>query len=290
MENKIVFLVLLSHCPHLLSKYILVILFYKACSLLYSASCRSGIPYLNEDVFGLLASFLDSAAAEETFAILVVLSSYAYFISKIVASGALASILNMLDSQNGQFQKLAIKILHNLSSDVDIQSHIAPPEFLPKLVPFLKDATLAVSCLVILKSMCSTELGRVCVVETSGCLPSVAELLEIGNEEDQEHAVAILLCLCSQRDQYCKLVMNEGVIPSLVNLSVKGNDKAKVSALELLRILRGVKYSVEQQCFGSEVDTSKNASSDPRKEKPSSKTSWIFGWKFPKLSKKSIFS
>lgn len=262
------------------------------CQLLlaFVSKTRSGIPYLNEDVFGLLASFLDSAATEETFAILVVLSSYAYFISKIVASGALASILNMLDSQNGQFQKLAIKILHNLSSDVDIQSHIAPSEFLPKLVPFLKDATLAVSCLVILKSMCSTELGRVCVVETSGCLPSVAELLEIGNEEDQEHAVAILLCLCSQRDQYCKLVMNEGVIPSLVNISVKGNDKAKVSALELLRLLRGVKYSVEQQCFGSEVDTSKDASSDRRKEKPSSKTSGLFGWKFPKLSKKSVFS
>lgn len=91
-------------------------------------------------------------------------------------------------------------------------------------------------------------------------------------------------------DQYCKLVMNEGVIPSLVNISVNGNDKAKVSALELLRLLRDVAYSVEQQCFGSEIDTSKDASSDPRKEKPSSKTSRIFGWKFPKLSKKSVLS
>ncbi|KAK3224135.1 hypothetical protein Dsin_011160 [Dipteronia sinensis] len=248
---------------------------------------RRAIQYLPEDTFDLLASFLNSEVITgEVLAIIEVLSSHPNCRSKIVASGAFAPILQILDADNREFQEHAIIALLHLSSNNEIYSHIVPPsECIQKLVPFLKDATLAGHCLIILKNMCVNVEARASVAETSGCLPSIAELLEIGSGEDQEHAVAILLSLCSQRVQYCQLVMNEGVIPALVNISINGNEAGKVTALELLRLLRDIEYDDEQESFASNIDTSKDATSRTKEKKSSSKTSGIFGIKLSLFSK-----
>lgn len=244
-------------------------------------SCRSGIPCLDENEFLLLASFLDSEVSE-AFAIIEELSGYRYCRTKIVSSGALASILKILDSKNRELKEHAIKILHNLSSDSETYSHIAPSECIPKLVPFLKDTALAGHCITVLKNMCNNEAARACIAETSGSLASLAELLELGSQEEQEHAVTILLSLCSQHVRYCHLVMSEGVIPSLVSISINGNDNGKVTALELLRLLRDIQPSVEQECIESDHENSSGDSDNYTKEK---KSSGFFAWKLSVFSK-----
>ncbi|KAL5752649.1 hypothetical protein ACOSQ2_023156 [Xanthoceras sorbifolium] len=256
--------------------------------LIFVRKYRRGIQYLPEDAFDLLASFLNSEVTEEVLAIIEVLSSHPNSRSKIVVSGALASILKILDSENREFQEHAIIVLLHLSSNNAIYSHIVPSECILKLVPLLKDTDLAGHCLIILKNMCNNVEARASVAETSGCLPSIAELLEIGSREDQEHAVAILLSLCSQRVQYCQLVMNEGVIPALVNISINGNEIGKVSALELLRLLRDVEYDDEQESPACNIDTSKDARSLAKEKKSSSKTSGIFVRKFSWFSKSQM--
>ncbi|KAK4840478.1 hypothetical protein QYF36_009784 [Acer negundo] len=251
---------------------------------------RRTIQCLPEDAFDLLASYLNlEVITEEVLAIIEVLSCHPNCRSKIVASGAFAPILQILDSENREFQEHAIIVLLHLSSNNEIYSHIVPSECIQKLVPFLKDATLGGHCLIILKNMCINVEARASVAETSGCLPSIAELLEIGSREDQEHAVAILLYLCSQRVQYCQVVMNEGVIPALVNISINGNDTGKVTALELLRLLRDVEYDDEQESFASNMDNTKDDRSLTKEKKSSSKTYGIFG-KFFSLFSKSQFS
>ncbi|KAL5821359.1 hypothetical protein ACOSQ3_023241 [Xanthoceras sorbifolium] len=256
--------------------------------LIFLRKYRRGIQYLPEDAFDLLASFLNSEVTEEVLAIIEVLSSHPNSRSKIVVSGALASILKILDSENREFQEHAIIVLLHLSSNNAIYSHIVPSECILKLVPLLKDTNLAGHCLIILKNLCNNVEARASVAETSGCLPSIAELLEIGSREDQEHAVAILLSLCSQRVQYCQLVMNEGVIPALVNISINGNEIGKVSALELLRLLRDVEYDDEQESPACNIDTSKDARSLAKEKKSSSKTSGIFVRKFSWFSKSQM--
>ncbi|KAL5754628.1 hypothetical protein ACOSP7_022848 [Xanthoceras sorbifolium] len=256
--------------------------------LIFVRKYRRGIQYLPEDAFDLLASFLNSEVTEEVLAIIEVLSSHPNSRSKIVVSGALASILKILDSENREFQEHAIIVLLHLSSNNAIYSHIVPSECILKLVPLLKDTNLAGHCLIILKNLCNNVEARASVAETSGCLPSIAELLEIGSREDQEHAVAILLSLCSQRVQYCQLVMNEGVIPALVNISINGNEIGKVSALELLRLLRDVEYDDEQESPACNIDTSKDARSLAKEKKSSSKTSGIFVRKFSWFSKSQM--
>ncbi|KAA8531890.1 hypothetical protein F0562_006393 [Nyssa sinensis] len=258
------------------------------CQLLLALlnKCRSSIPYLHEDACSLLASFLNSEITEEALAIVEVLSCDTFCRSKIAASGALSSILEILDTQIREFQEPAIRILCNLSWNVDIRSLLVSSEFIPKLVPFFEDSALARYCITFLENLCDAESARVSVAETDGCIASIAKLLEIDCHEDQEHAVTVLLSLCSQRVQYCQMVMNEGVIPALVSISINGNDRGKAGAMELLRLLRDIEYSDEQECSGSDLDYSKDSSNHHIKEKKSSsKASGFFGMKLSIFSK-----
>ncbi|XP_059623642.1 U-box domain-containing protein 5-like isoform X2 [Cornus florida] len=253
--------------------------------LAFVNKCRSRIPYLNEDAYGLLASLLDSDLTEEALAIMEVLSCHQYCRSKIASSGALTSIVKLIDTQIREFQEPAVKILYNLSSDSDICPLIVASKFIPNLVPLFEDTALARYCITILKNLCHNEDARVSVAETDGCIASIAKILETDSREDQEHAGAVLLSLCSQRDQYCQLVMDEGVIPALVSMTLNGNDKGKTIAMELLRLLRDIEYSYPQEFSGSDL-VSYIDSSDHRKErKSSSKTSVFFGMKLSLFSK-----
>lgn len=128
-----------------------------------------------------------------------------------------------------------------------------------------------------MKNLCDHENARVSVVETDGCIASIVKLLEMDSSENQENAVSVLLSLCSQCDQYCQLVMEEGVIPALFSISVNGNDKGKAIAMELLRLFRDIANNDDvQECEGSDLDFSRDSINYAREQKPSSKPPGIF--------------
>lgn len=249
------------------------------------ASCRNSIPNLHEDAFALLASFLDSKVTVEALAIMEILSRFRHCRSKIVESGALTYIINMLEKERRDFQESTIKILYNLSSNSAICSLIASSDLVPKLVPFLEDLDLSRCCIDILCKLCEHEGARVSVVETDGCVASIVKILECDNCEEQEHAVSILLSLCSQHDQYCKLIMNEGVVPALVSISVNGNERGKMFAMELLRLLRDIEYDdeVQESPVPNIIDLPRENGDQCKEKKSSSKARGLFG-------KMSIFS
>ncbi|KAL3525376.1 hypothetical protein ACH5RR_013748 [Cinchona calisaya] len=258
----------------------------RAGCLLLSAfvkKCRSNtIPCLEEDTYALLVSFLDTEVAEETLGVLEVLSCHQSCDYEIAASGALHYILRILDKEISRLQEPALKVLCNLSENSKIRSLIVPSDFIPKLVQFFEDSALARYCVTILKNLCESEDARVFLAETDGCIASLTKLLESDSREDQECAVSVLLFLCSQRIQYCRLVMNEGVVPGLVAISNNGNTKAKAMAMELLRLLRdGV--TDNEDCPESEVGVFTDPSPHPNEKKSSCKVNGIFG-------KMSIFS
>ncbi|CAN1225416.1 U-box domain-containing protein 5 [Linum perenne] len=208
----------------------------------------SGAPCLNEDAYSLLASCLETEILEESVAILDALSAQPNCRPQIAASSAPVSLLKVFDREGKEVQERVVRILYNLScSSSDVCSKLASLGCIPKLVPFMNDSNVARYCITLLKNLCDTEEARVSIAETNGCISSIAELLENGSAEEQEHAVTILLSLCAQRVQYCHLLMDEGVIPSLWIISMNGNDKAKVSALELLRQLRDIEYETEPE-------------------------------------------
>lgn len=245
-------------------------------------SCRNGLTNLSEDTCSMLASLLDSEVIGEALAIMEELSGYWHDKANIAASNALTSFAKILESGNKDFQQKAIRIMYNLSFNGEICPYMVSLECIPKLLPFFKDRTLSRYCACILKNLCDTREGRVCIAETKGCISCVAEILETGNDEEKEHALAILLSLCSQRVDYCQLVMHEGVIPSLVLISNNGNDNTKVFALELRRLLRDVDYVENDDCFEPNLNTSQDCNNHFQ-EKKSSKKSTL-------LKKLSLFS
>lgn len=206
--------------------------------------------------------------------------------SKIAASGALLPILNILDSKMTDFQERVIKILRNLSASTDVCSTLVSLECIPKFVPFLEDTTLVRHSIVLLRNLCCNQEARASITETPGCISSIALVLESGSHEDQEHALTILLALCSQRVEYCHLVMDEcEIFPALFDVSVNGSEKGKASALELLRLLRDTNFDDdEQECFQSDNVTSEDAN-DYSKDKKSHKS--LFGVKLPVFSRSS---
>lgn len=245
--------------------------------------CRSSLPYLNDDAFALLASLVGSEVSKEALAIFEVLSRHQNCHHKIAASGALTTLVEILDAHSRELQEPAIKILCNMSGSSKIGSLIAPSELVPKLVPFLEDTALARNCVVILQSLCNKEDARIAIAETDGCIAAVVKLLEHDSRKDQEHAVDFLLSLCSQRVQYCQLVMDEGVIPELVSVSINGNNKAKAMALELLRLLKG-EFSDINESHEPYVDIPKPPTVDFTQQKSCSKGTGIFGKFFSKRS------
>ncbi|KAL6222401.1 hypothetical protein ACLB2K_005793 [Fragaria x ananassa] len=208
---------------------------------------RNGISYLCEDAYTMLVSSLDSKVKEEGLGIMEILSVHQDCRGNISSSGALTAILKLLDSQISSIQGKALKILYNLSIDRDICSAMVSMECIPKLVPFFQDSALSGNCISILKNLCDSEAARTAIAETDGCIASIVEVLESGSKEHQEHAVDILLSLCSQRIDYCRLVMHEGVVPALVHSSTNGTERAQINAMEVLRLLRDIDYVPEQE-------------------------------------------
>ncbi|XP_020229526.1 U-box domain-containing protein 5 [Cajanus cajan] len=247
--------------------------------------CRNGMTNLSEDTCIMLASLLETEVIGEALAIMEELSGNWNEKANTAASSVLTSVSKILDSGNKEFQRKAIKIMYNFSSNSEICSYMVSLGCIPKLLPFFEDRTLLRDCILILKNLSDTKEGRVTFVETKGCIASVVEILDTGNDEEKEPALAIILSLCSQRVEYCQMVMYEGILPSLVNISNKGSDMAKAYAVELLRLLRDDDELENGDCY----ETNPNASQDSNnqyQEKKSSKKSTILK-KLSRFSKSS---
>ncbi|KAJ8558380.1 hypothetical protein K7X08_005146 [Anisodus acutangulus] len=208
------------------------------CLSLSTVLQKCSLPYLNDDTFALLVSFLGTEVSGEALSVLKVLSCHQYCQQKIA-------------------------------------------EFIPKLIPFLEDTTLARDTLIILKNLCITEDATASVAETDECIPSVVKLLDSESLEDQEHAVALLLYLCSQRVQYCRLVIHtdQRIFSDLANICSNGNSKGKAMAFELLNL-----FNNNGESSGANVDISKGYTIDDytRQKSSSSKAPGFFRKLFSK--------
>ncbi|KAM3758489.1 hypothetical protein ACB098_01G048000 [Castanea mollissima] len=207
---------------------------------------RSKMPPFDEDEIYVLASYLESEITGEALAIIEILSCQSNYQSMMVASGVLPSILKLLDTQYREFHRIVMKILCNLSCNADVGYHIVYLDFIPKLVPFLADHNHARFCIKIIRNLCDIEEVRIALAETSSCISAFAKVLETGTEEEQEHAVYVLLSLCHESVEFCQLVMKENIKRLLFNLSVNKNSRGKGIAIKLLQFLEHIRTDVSE--------------------------------------------
>ncbi|KAL8152020.1 hypothetical protein V2J09_021828 [Rumex salicifolius] len=200
---------------------------------------RSAVRLFDEELYLFLGTFLGTSMTKDVLAIFQS-SVQASCGMKLAQSGALTSILKILETQYTEFHKTAIKLLFNLSSSTQDPCLLGfiPLGCIPKLAFFLQDTALSLPSIQIMEKLCCTEEARVLATETKGCIASIVELLDTGNCQEQEHGISILISLCSQCSNCCRLVMEEGIMPTLFCIQVNGSERAKAGTIELLRILK----------------------------------------------------
>ncbi|CAO2182024.1 unnamed protein product [Urochloa humidicola] len=92
--------------------------------------------------------------------------------------------------------------------------------------------------LAVLISLAATQAGRKEIMSTPGLVSMLATLLDTGEPTEQEQAVSCLLVMCTADDKCIALVLQEGVVPSLVSISGAGTGRAREKAQKLLKLFR----------------------------------------------------
>jgi hypothetical protein len=253
-------------------------------------TCRTKVPSVNEEAFCLFATFLDSELKIEA---LSVLHEFVQHSSRpksySIASLITPPLFKILSSEDTEGLELALKITCKLSSDTDMKSILISMGIISKLVPIFIEGNLVECCMEILRNLCDMEETAVLMTRTDRCLGSIAEYLDTGSPKEREHALVILLAICSRSVEDCLLVMKEGVIPALVDLSVNGIDEVKNCSIKLLNILRDMRHSDQfsnscsQEVGGADVI--EDVPDNSIRKQPISKSSWFFHRKFNIFSK-----
>ncbi|XP_020225074.1 U-box domain-containing protein 6 [Cajanus cajan] len=165
----------------------------------------------------------------------------------IASSGAvrvLAEFVNSNDSTSTQSQLDAIATLHNLTTCQEIIPHIVSSGVMLSLLELIhssvKSSPLAEKAIGLLENIVSSSESALCeAAGTGGAIRILVETIEDGSLLSKEHAVCILLLICqSCREKYRGLILTEGVMPGLLQLSVDGTWRAKSMAQKLLLLLR----------------------------------------------------
>lgn len=161
----------------------------------------------------------------------------------IGASGITPLLVEMLMSGSLQGKVDAVMALFNLSTYSDNLLTILEAGAVSPLILLLKDckksSKVAERTTAILEALMKFEEGRSTVVEAEGGLLALVEVLEEGSPLGRQHAVGALLVMCqSNRCRYRDAILQEGVIPGLLELTVQGTLQAQQNARNLLELLR----------------------------------------------------
>ncbi|KAH0916001.1 hypothetical protein HID58_030447 [Brassica napus] len=92
--------------------------------------------------------------------------------------------------------------------------------------------------LAVLLNLVLNEAGKEEMVSVPGLVSNLATILDTGEANEQEQAVSLLLILCKYSEMCSQMVLQEGVIPSLVSISVNGTQRGRERAQKLLTLFR----------------------------------------------------
>ncbi|RWV81630.1 hypothetical protein GW17_00056930 [Ensete ventricosum] len=138
----------------------------------------------------------------------------------------------------------ALYILYNLSTHPPNIPSLVSSDIINSLHPFFgfpsasEVVMLAEKALAILINLAASRAGRKEITSAPSIFRGLAGVLDFGESTEQEQAVSCLLILCSGDERCSQMVLQEGVIPSLVSISVNGTTKGKEKTEKLLKLFR----------------------------------------------------
>lgn len=135
---------------------------------------------------------------------------------------------------------MTLSNLSIITNNLNLISDTKPvPSILTLLKSSKKSSKTAEKCCSLIESLVSSDETRKALTSSEGGVFAVVEVLENGKLQGREHAVGALLTLCeSERSKYREHILREGVIPSLLELTVQGTLKSQTKAKRLLCLLR----------------------------------------------------
>ncbi|CAL9052669.1 U-box domain-containing protein 4 [Musa acuminata AAA Group] len=182
---------------------------------------------------------------------------------KISASGAIPLLVKILKDGNRQARIDAMMALYNLSTIPNNLNTLISLQPIPAVIKLLrsckKSSRTHEKCCALLELLMGFEEGRAALTFEEGGVLTVVEVLEGGAPSSREHAVGALLTMCeSDYSRYRDIILKEGAIPGLLELTIQGTPTSQAKAHQLLDLLR----STSQQRSGIQADAFQNIVSD----------------------------
>eukprot|EP00249_Psilotum_nudum_P012705 c23933_g2_i1 orf=909-2075(+) len=202
----------------------------------------------------------DAALRESAAAAVLTLSASNANKPVIGASGATPLLVEMLMSGSIQGRVDAVMALYNISTFPDNLEQILNAEAVPPLLLLLQDckkySRVAEKTTALLESLSTFEEGRSSILKEEGGILALVEVLEEGSLQGREHAVRTLFTMCkSSRCKYRQAILQEGVIPGLLELTVQGTPRAQQDAHNLLQLLRDSPVSTRSTLVSASLES-----------------------------------
>ncbi|KAL5991077.1 U-box domain-containing protein 45 [Asimina triloba] len=201
---------------------------------------------LSSDVIPLLEEMINTCKAFESATALYLNLSCLDEAKPIIGSSkAVPFLIRLLHSDPETQCKLdALHCLFNLSTYPSNIPRLLSQGIVSGLQALLKigdsgtSPAWAEKSIAVLTNLASTKPGKKEFISAPGLVSSLATILDMGEPIEQEQAVSCLLIICYGDEKCCQMVLQEGVIPSLVSVSVNGTARGKEKAQKLLMLFR----------------------------------------------------
>ncbi|KAL1807319.1 hypothetical protein ACET3Z_030387 [Daucus carota] len=195
----------------------------------------------------------------------------------IASSQAVKFLVKILEQEtNTQCKCDALHALYNLSSLPSNTPHLLSGGIINSLLALMKnseDSTWTEKSIAVLTNLILNKSSRNDIISSPGLISELASILDIGEPLEQEQAAACLLMLCDGNDKCIQMVLQEGVIPSLVSIAVNGTMRAKSKCQKLLTLFREQRQKEPAQLLPREqADENEMSLSPEEPPKPLSKS------------------
>lgn len=155
----------------------------------------------------------------------------------IGSSEAIPFLIHVLETESESESKSdALHALYHLSTSNSNIHRLVSSGVLNALQPLINDQTWTQTVVAVLTNM--ANLARDEIVSAHGLISGLTTVLDVGEPMVQEQAAACLLILCRGNETCIQMVLQEGVIPSLVAISANGTGRGRHKAEKLLMLFR----------------------------------------------------
>ncbi|KAL6969296.1 U-box domain-containing protein 45 [Sarracenia purpurea var. burkii] len=209
----------------------------------------------------------------------------------IGSSEAVPFLIKSLQSETNPQCKLdALHTLFNLSTHPSNIPNLLSAGIINGLLFLVtnsNDQSWTEKCIAVFINLASCKSARDELISAPGVISGLAAILDIGEPIEQEQAAACLLILCNGNEKCSQMVLQEGVIPSLVSISVNGTMRGKQKAQKLLMLFREQRQRDPSPVETPRLPEGSGMDMPDSESKPLSKTisrrkmgkAWSFWWK-----------